>query len=205
MIDIFDKKEIDLTKLVCHSGGALGSDTVWENEGTNYGVKTKAYSYKTLNHRSVNKVEISDEDYKEGIVEVKNANKWLNRYGIHKYMNLLARNWAQVKYSDQVFAIGNIIKPGDRNNKGFYNKSKYEVVDGGTGYCVQMAINHTRGVFVFDQIKDRWFRWSYISLNFIELSEVPIIEVQNFAGVGTREIKYNGIKAIKDVYEKTFK
>ena len=26
MIDFFEKKEIDLTKLTCHSGGAKGSD-----------------------------------------------------------------------------------------------------------------------------------------------------------------------------------
>ena len=112
MIDIFDKKAIDLTKVVCHSGGAPGADTDWEVDGIPYGVATKAYSYKTPKHQSSNKVEISEEDYKEGITEVNKANKWLNRYGIHKYMNLLARNWAQVKYSEQIFAIGTIIKPG---------------------------------------------------------------------------------------------
>ena len=106
MIDIFDKKPIDLANIICHSGGAEGSDTAWEKIGEKFGVKTKAYSYKTKVHTSPNKVEISDEDYKEGISEVNKANKFLNRYGIHKYMNLLARNWAQVKYSKQIFAIG---------------------------------------------------------------------------------------------------
>lgn len=205
MIDIFDKKPIDLTKLVCHSGGAIGSDTIWENEGLIYGVITRAYSYKTPNHKSLNKVEISDDDYKEGIIEVNKANKWLNRYGIHKYMNLLARNWAQVKYSDQIFAIGTIIKTGDKNNKGYYNKGKYDVVDGGTGYAVMMAINNKKEVFIFDQLRDKWFRWSYSTLEFIELKDTPVIEVQNFAGIGTREIQTNGIQAIKCVYMKTFK
>jgi hypothetical protein len=142
MIDIFDKNPIDLTNIVCHSGGAEGSDTYWENIGEEFGVKTKAYSYKTKKHTSLNKVEISDEDYKEGIIEVNKANKYLNRYGIHKYMNLLARNWAQVKYSKQIFAVGTIIKPGDKNNRGYYNKGKYDIVDGGTGYAVRMGINN---------------------------------------------------------------
>ena len=204
MIDIFDKKPIDLTKVVCHSGGATGSDTDWEIDGIPYGVTTRAYSYKTPKHISPNKVEISDDDYKEGIIEVNKANKWLNRYGIHKYMNLLARNWAQVKYSDQIFASGTIIKPGDKSSKGYYNKGKYDMVDGGTGYAVMMGINNKREVFVFDQIRDKWFRWSYSTLQFVEMKEVPIIETQNFAGIGTREIQPNGKKAIKDVYEKTF-
>jgi hypothetical protein len=205
MIDIFDKNPIDLTNIVCHSGGAEGSDTYWENIGEEFGVKTKAYSYKTPKHTSLNKVEISDEDYKEGIVEVNKANKFLNRYGIHKYMNLLARNWAQVKYSKQIFAVGTIIKPGDKNNRGYYNKGKYDIVDGGTGYAVMMSVNNQREIFVFDQIKDKWFRWSYSTMSFIEISEVPSITSLNFAGIGSRELAPNGLKSIRQVYEKTFK
>ena len=67
-----------------------------------------------------------------------------------------------------------------------------------------MAINQENDVYVFDQIKDKWFRWSYNSLRFVELKEVPLITEQDFAGIGTREIQPNGIKAIRDVYEKTF-
>jgi hypothetical protein len=204
MIDIFDKNPIDLTNIVCHSGGAEGSDTYWENIGEEFGVKTKAYSYQTKKHTSPSKVEISEDDYKEGIIEVNKANKFLNRYGIHKYMNLLARNWTQVKYSKQIFAVGTIIKPGDKNNRGYYNKGKYDIVDGGTGYAVRMGINNEREVYVFDQIKEKWFRWSYSSLRFVDIGKVPSITEQDFAGIGTREILPNGIKAIRDVYELTF-
>ena len=119
-------------------------------------------------------------------------------------MNLLARNWAQVTYSDQIFAIGTIIKPGNKNSKGYYNKGKYEIVDGGTGYAVMMAINNNKEVYVFDQLKDKWFRWSYSTYSYIEMNDVPKITYQNFAGIGTREIKPNGISAIRDVYNKTF-
>lgn len=203
MIDIFDNKPLDLNNIVCHSGGAVGSDSEWEIIGQEFGVKTKAYSYKTAYHVSESKVEISEEDYKEGVDEVNKANKWLNRYGIHKYMSLLARNWAQVKYSEQVIAIGTIVKKGEKNPKGYYNKGKYDMVDGGTGYACQMAINHERPVYVFDQIRDKWFRWSYSSLCYMEC-KCPKITHQNFAGIGTREIKPNGLSAIRDVYSKTF-
>jgi hypothetical protein len=204
MIDIFDNKELDLNNIVCHSGGAVGSDTEWEVIGQEFGVKTRAYSYKTPKHESVNKVEISEEDYKEGVEEINKANKWLNRYGIHKYMNLLARNWSQVKYSDQVLAIGTIIKPGSKGSKGYYNKGKYEVVDGGTSYAVQCSINNGKIVYVFDQIQNKWFRWSYSSLSFVFEKNTPKISYQNFAGIGTREINKNGIQAIRNVYLSTF-
>ncbi len=205
MIDIFDKKPIDLTNIVCHSGGAEGSDTAWERIGEKFVVKTKAYSYKTKSHQSTNKVEISDDDYKEGVIEINKANKFLNRYGIHKYMNLLARNWAQVKYSNQIFAIGSIVKVGDKGEKGYKNNGKYDVVEGGTGYAVMMGINNEKEIFVFDQIVDKWFRWSYSSLSYVLVNDVPMITSQNFAGIGTRELQPNGLKAIRDVYEKTFK
>ena len=205
MIDIFNmESKLDLTNITCHSGGANGADSFFEEIGEEYGVKTNAYSYKTKYHTSVNKVEISDEDYEEGIKEINKANKILSRYGINKYMNLLARNWSQVKYSTQVFAIGSIVEPGEKGTKGFYNKSKFQVVNGGTGYAVQMSINNNRAVYVFDQEKDKWFRWSYISLEFKECS-IPNITSENFAGIGTREIKPNGIKAIEDLYKNTFK
>jgi hypothetical protein len=96
------------------------------------------------------------------------------------------------------------VEPGKKGVKGHRNASKYEVVDGGTGYAVQMAIDSEKDVFVFDQNKELWFRWSYNSMRFIQMKETPAITEQNFAGIGTREIKPCGIKAIEDVYIKTF-
>lgn len=203
MIDLFETPKIDLTKLVCHSGGAEGSDTYWEEIGEEFGVKTKAYSYKTKYHQSPNKVEISDDDYNDGVKEIKRANIALNRYKIDKFMNLLARNWAQVKYSKQVFAIGQIVNSGEKGSRGYSSKSKYQSVDGGTGWAVQIAIDNLKEVYVFEQIKKKWFRWSYTSMSFVETT-CPKIIAQDFAGIGTRKINQDGINAIKDVYKKTF-
>lgn len=206
MIDIFNmENKLDLTNITCHSGGATGADFFFfETIGSNYGVKTRAYSYKTKYHTTENKVEISDEDYEEGVIEITKANKILKRFGIHRFMNLLARNWAQVKYSEEVFAIGTIVEPGKKGSKGFYNKSDFQVVDGGTGYACMCAVNNSRPLYVFDQDKDKWFRWSYTALKFIELKGTPVITTENFAGIGTREIKPNGILAIEEVYKLTF-
>lgn len=204
MIDIFDKKEIDLTNITCHSGGAVGADTYWEEIGYRFGVKTKAYSYKTKYHTSPNKVEISNEDFNEGIEKVNKANLNLKRYGINKYINLLARNWSQVKYSEQIFAIGTFIKPGEKDSKGYFNKSDIDIVSGGTGYACMMCVDSVKELFLFDQIRNSWFKWSYSTNGFFPIKETPKITKQNFTGIGTREIKQNGIEQIEMVYKLTF-
>ena len=203
MIDLFEDT-IDLKSITCHSGGAIGSDQEFENIGKEFCVKTRAYSYRTKYHTSPNKIEISDEDFREGVNEINKANKHIGRFGIQKYMNLLARNWAQVKYSTQIFAVGVIVESGGKTPEGYYSKSKIQTVSGGTGYSVMMGILHTKDVFVFDQIKDKWFRWSYPANSFIELKETPKIKTQNFAGIGTRKLNDCGRKAIRELYEKTF-
>lgn len=193
-MDFFDPPKINLNNLTCHSGGADGSDSEFSKIGKQYGVTIRAYSYKTYFHQSPDKIEISQSLFEEGIVQINLANKKLRRKGIQKYMNLLARNWAQVKYSNQIFAIGIIEE-----------KSNIQTVSGGTGYAVMMGIIHLKDVFVFEQLKNKWFRWSYISMSFMELKSTPTIQTENFAGIGTRKINENGKRAIKDLYEKTFK
>jgi hypothetical protein len=192
-------------KKTLHSGGAKGSDTIWELNCQKFGLLVRAYSYKTDYHKSPNKYEISQDDYLEGIEMVKKANLLiLKRILNPKYLNLLSRNWSQVKYSDSIWAIGWIIKPGERCKLGYLNKSKYDVVSGGTGWATAMAIIVKKPLFVFDQDKKSWFKWSYILNKFIEVNE-PIIESNNFAGIGTRQIDESGIIAIENICEKSFK
>lgn len=189
-----------MNKIVCNSGGAIGSDSIFEEMCIINNIKVNAWSYKTKYHNSINKKEISDDDFLEGVEMIKKSNNILKRNGIFKYINLLARNWAQVKYSKDIIAIGNILSPGDIGSRGFKNNSTMECVDGGTGYAVSMGILSNKNVYVYDQDKCKWFKWSYIISKFV-LTEKPIID-KSFAGIGTRSINENGIAAIKSLFGK---
>lgn len=191
--------------MICHTGGAIGSDSYFESISKSYGFNVNAYSYKTNYHNSNNKVEISEEDYHEGIVKIKEANKILKRSNIEKYMNLLSRNWAQVKYSSAIIAIGAIILPNDINSQGYKNKAKIEVVDGGTGYAVMMGILETKLIYVFDQNKEQWYKWSYVIGKFITC-DIPVLpeEITDFAGIGTRQLNNAGSEAINNFFKVNF-
>lgn len=195
---------VDLKKTCAHSGGAKGSDLYWGECGKKYGLfKIKHYSYKTTYHNSPNKVEISEEDYNEGVKIVNEANDvFLKRKNIEKYMNLLARNWPQVKYSESIYAIGTILNKGDTGSKGKKHSLDIPIVDGGTGYAVAFGYLLNKPIHVFDQLKNYWFKFDHYTKNYHQIS-IPHIITENFTAIGTRELKQNGMKAIEDVYKQT--
>lgn len=177
---------------ICHSGGCPGADMEWEQEGEKYGVKTVAYSF--YNHIQKGKYPkvLTVDELREGFEHVMIANQTLKRSPETQSTyakNLLSRNWFQVKNSDAIFAIGK-----------FSNQGK---VEGGTGWAVQMAIDSKKEIFVFNQIQNIWSKFNHTQSKFDNILYVPTL-TPNFAGIGTRDINYNGIKAIKDIYKHNF-
>lgn len=178
--------------MVCNSGGAVGSDITFELEGEKYGVTTIAFSFEGHNTKSKNQKILTQEELDEGFEHIKIANKTLKRnvYGLKPYVkNLLSRNWFQVKNSEAIFAVGHL----DGDNKVF----------SGTGWAISCGIDNKKPVYVFDQDKNKWFKFSYVFNKFVEIDYIPEL-TEKFAGIGTRDINENGIKAIKELYKKNF-
>lgn len=181
--DLIKNSDYEPNYYVNHSGGAVGSDSYWGAIGEKYGVVSEHYYYgnKTPNGNH----QITQEQFEEGKEHVLKANETLHRRP-DAYMNLLSRNYAQVKNSDAIFAVGHL---------------KNGIVDGGTGWAVQMAIDDNKPVYVYDQVRKQWF--SNINGQWQVFSGIPKL-TKNFAGICTRELNQDGKDAIKQVYENTF-
>lgn len=177
----------------CHSGGAEGADSYFEFFSKQYRVAVVAYSYKTRFHRSENKYELNETEFKEGVDCVYKANEVLKRSRINPYLKLLARNWFQVKYAQEVFAISTLKKQNDQF-----------AVKGGTAWAVQMAIDAHKRIFVFDQDRIQWFYYDYALADFSELKTEPKITAQDFTGIGTRNINFFGMAAVEQLFRNTF-
>ena len=198
-IKSFDGKVSEVTM---HSGGASGADTAWAEAADRLKIKTTAHSFEghekmgkasgfvgerpTLETRSnltEEQLEIADEFLKK-------AAKSLGRPFNPKanYVNLLRRNYYQLKDSEAIIAIGQILPGGTK-------------VSGGTGWAVQMGIDKGIPVYVFDQKVKLWAVWN--GSKFEKLSGLPP-KFKEFAGVGTRELNDDGLKAI-DEYLEQFK
>jgi len=180
-----------MEKKTNHSGGAIGSDTIWENESFLYGISTISYSFP--GHTQYGKYQkiLTPEELFEGWERVQIASKGIKRslfkIQFQPYVrNLLSRNWFQVKNSEAIFAVGN-----------FFNE-KHNIVDGGTGWTVQMAIDNRKEIYLFEQNLNKWFKYDYQSGKFEQINCLPTL-TENFAGIGTREINNNGINAIKEI------
>jgi len=174
-----------------HSGGCPGADMTWETEGNQHGVKSISYSFYNHVQEGENQKMLTLAELVEGWEHVKFADKTLQRGSdaiVMPYMrNLLSRNWFQVKNAEKIYAVGKLV-----NNK---------IVDGGTGWTVQMALDNGKPVYLFEQSQNHWYYWN--GWEFEQINNIPIL-TENFAGVGTRAMEQNGIDAIKDVYTCTF-
>ena len=196
-----------LDTYVNHSGGAVGADLFWGSEGAKLGIKSN--HYRSGNMKTIDgSVTISPEDLAEGQVEAAKAAKrnWGYQYAKMK-MDELIRNWAQVKYSDAIFAVSSIAAVGERVFPDQPKDLRVAVapsVTGGTGYAVGMAINHNKPVYVFNQKASTkypvgWYTWD--GKDFV-VTDVPML-TKNFAGIGSRNLTPEGKKAIEAVYKKT--
>ena len=171
------------TSYILYSGGAVGADCEWARQGAPYGVVPRHYWHRRCT--PYGNVEVSEEDFDEGVQHVLQANRSIHRRP-GRYLDLLARNWCQVKYSEAVFAIGRL---------------KGGVVQGGTAWAVQMALDARKPVYLFDQESEQWLTHSY---DLWIPCPVPVL-TRHFAGIGSRAITAAGICAIGEVYQSTFK
>lgn len=189
--------------MICNSGGAIGSDMAFEKISLKYNIKVRAYSFEEHNTPTRNREILSNDELTEGWKKAQRAAKSLKRntYNLSEYIkNLLSRNWFQVKNSEAIFAVGYILDPGEQGKR-TTNKTKTQIIDGGTGYCCMMAIQHNKPVFVFNQNDNKWYKWN---LNqFRKIDYIPKL-TENFAGVGTRELTHQGEEAILSLFENTF-
>ena len=174
---------------ICYSGGASGSDLLFELESIKHNIKVVAFSFDGHTTKSENRYILSKNQLKEGFEHIKIANERLGRNikNAQPYViNLISRDWFQVKKSDTIFAIGIL--------------QTENIVLGGTGWAVQLAIDNHKSVYLFEQNVNQWHYFDYESNAFEIYEGIPKL-TEKFAGIGTRNINDNGINAIISLFK----
>tara|TARA_R100001594_G_scaffold150581_1_gene212486 strand:+ start:352 stop:9924 length:9573 start_codon:yes stop_codon:yes gene_type:complete len=198
------------------SGGAEGADTHWASWASKVGIP--AINYTFAEHAGKIKAAgfpriLTTAELEQADAARKKANQTIgNREPDKQYTrNLLRRNFYQVKHANAVYAVGEFLAP-DIKYKGKKESvviRKDSVVKGGTGTTVQMAIDMGKPVYLFEQTRNKWYKWNPKAgagrLGMFTHIKEPPKPPKRFAGIGTRKINPAGQAAIAKLMQKHFK
>jgi hypothetical protein len=179
--------------MTCLSGGASGADTFFGTEAAVQGHQVVHWSFD--GHKSPlpeeERVILSNEQLEVANTFLKRASKKLKRNVPWKkpsILKLLQRNYYQVRYTDQVIAVGRLnpfVAPvmgimrfhtwDDKNrndNQIITNTPGYTGIQGGTAWACQMYIDmaadpnintgsRTFHLTFFDQVDEKYYRWNF--------------------------------------------
>lgn len=187
---------------VCLSGGAAGADLLWGEQAAKLGHQVIHWSFD--GHKSYgapeHTIRLDLDILKEADIRLEEANLSMKRYlPYHKtwLINLLRRNWFQIKHSKRIYGVGFLSDEGG--------------ISGGTAWAFTMADNiKIDEQYFFDQEKEKWFKrhgeWVQENLifqiwkrNWIDI-KIPPQPHGIWTGIGTRNLNNSGQNAINSLF-----
>lgn len=177
---------------ILFSGGMKGAEAAFGEYAAKHGIEEVNFTFeghpiargrgvRVLNH----------EELQAGDVSLAYVSKLMNRRytdapTIRKVLQTL---WYQVNNGQEIYVVGAILAD--------------DTVRGGTGWGAEFAKLCNKPLFVFDQERDGWFRWTGDAWEAI--GDTPIITHPHFTGTGTRTLAANGKAAIDALFARSFK
>ena len=178
---------------ILFSGGAPGAEAEFGACAERHGIEEVNFTFdghKIVRHRGVRV--LNHEELQNGDVSLEYVGKLMQRrYAdaptIRKVLQTL---WYQVNSGQEIYVIGTIL---DDNT-----------VRGGTGWGAEFAKLCNKPLFVFDQDKSGWRKWTGESWQTLDSSTAPVITHPHFTGTGTRTLKEQSKQAIEDLFTRSF-
>jgi hypothetical protein len=177
---------------ILFSGAAPGAEAEFGACAERHGIEEVNFTFEghTEERRRGIRV-LNHEELQGGDVSLEYISRLMNRrYSesptIRKVLQTL---WYQVNSGQEIYVIGVIMED--------------KTVRGGTGWGAEFAKLCNKPLFVFDQEKDGWFRWTGDDWAPAG-TEAPLITHPHFTGTGTRKIHDNGKKAIEALFTRSF-
>ena len=176
--------------VILYSGGAVGAESCFGEFAEKYGIDEVNFSFeghetgRTRGIRILNHEELKQGDVSLTYISTLMHRTYPNTAVLRKVLQTI---WYQINSSQEIFVIGTILPDN--------------TVKGGTGWGAEFAKLCNKSLYVFDQIKNCWYKWNRTEW---EEHKEPKITNIHFAGTGTRILNDNGRKAIEDLFKRSF-
>ena len=178
---------------ILFSGGAPGAEAEFGACAERHGIEEVNFTFeghKLDRHRGVRV--LNHEELQNGDVSLEYVGKLMQRRytdapTIRKVLQTL---WYQVNSGQEIYVIGTIL---DDNT-----------VRGGTGWGAEFAKLCNKPLFVFDQEKSGWRKWTGDAWQALDRNSAPVITHPHFTGTGTRTLKEQSKQAIEDLFTRSF-
>ena len=174
---------------ILFSGGAGGAEAEFGACAERHAIEEVNFAFEGHVHVRTRGLRIlNHEELRAGDVSLDYVSRLMNRRytDAPTIRKVLQSIWYQVNHGQEIYVIGAVLPD--------------HTVKGGTGWGAEFAKLCNKPLFVFDQERDGWFRWTGIRFEL----RVPTVSHPHFAGTGTRHLAANGQKAIAELFERSF-
>ena len=177
---------------ILFSGGAPGAEAAFGACAERRGIEEVNFTFEGHSiARSRGVRMLNHEELQAGDVSLEYVARLMHRRytespTIRKVLQTL---WYQINNGQEIYVVGAILDD--------------KTVRGGTGWGAEFAKLCNKPLYVFDQDKDSWFRWSGDEWDSSKAAS-PVITHPHFTGTGTRSIRENGKQAIEELFRRSF-
>ena len=179
---------------ILYSGGLKGAEFEFGAQAEACGIEEVNFTFEGHGiARSRGVRTLSPEELKKGDVSLAYVSRLMNRTFTDAPMirKVLQTIYYQVNAGQEIYVIGKILEDG--------------TVRGGTGWGAEFAKLCNKPIFVFDQDRDSWFAWKEDRWG--EVADPADLKIRHprFTGTGTRFLEENGRRAIRRLFERSFR
>jgi hypothetical protein len=180
---------MNATDCVLYSGGLQGAETAFGAAAERHGVAEVNFTFEGREAaRSRGLRTLTAEELMRGDVSLQYVSKLMHRhYPNTSYIKrVLQTIWHQVNNAQEIYVVGVILDD--------------DTVKGGTGWGAEFAKLCNKPLYVFDQKRNDWQRWTGGGWEAVQ----PKIGHAHFTGTGTRHLTADGQRAVDDLFARSF-
>ena len=175
---------------ILFSGAAQGAEAEFGAAAQRHGIEEVNFTFEGHRDCRTRGIRVlTSAELRHGDVSLAYVGKLMHRRypETDLFKRVLQSIWHQVNSGQEIYVVGKIL-PDD-------------TVKGGTGWGAEFAKLCNKPLFVFDQERDGWFRWTGETWSAIA---PPTIGHPHFTGTGSRFVEPNAKTAIESLFDRSF-